>query len=80
MRGILDKMISMLKIDPKPKDRESGCLIGRKLDRRKRESCKLEILGGTDYVAIGKKWMFDLFKFHYRQSEGDLIGYKDPYQ
>ena len=68
MSELLDKMISMLKKPPIPKDREARFLIGGELDRQKRESYMLGIHGSTDYVVIGKKWMLDLFKLRYRQS------------
>ena len=38
LRGIFDKMISMLKKSTKPKDREPVCLIGRKRYRQKGEA------------------------------------------
>ena len=56
---VLYKMIDMLKKPDWPNGGEGGDLIGRKLNKHKRESYRKWANGVYD-VVIGKKWLFTI--------------------
>ena len=70
---VLDKTATMLMKSTKPRDREAWDPIGRKLNKKKREIYKLEMQGGSDYVVITKKRLFDLLWLYFQKSEGEVL-------
>ena len=71
---VADQMIAMLRMSEKPKGRDAGDLIFRKLSKQKRESRK-KMIKIESSVAIRKKWLFPLLGVRFAQSDGTVLTY-----
>ena len=72
---VFDKLIDMLKLPDKPNDRDSGDLIYRKLRNLRKDSNMAEVKDDP-YIAITKKWLFDMAERHFAQPMGMVSGIK----
>ena len=49
-----------------------GGLIYKELSKQRKESDK-SLANGETYVAITKKWLFELLKLHFSQTKGIIL-------
>ena len=63
--------------DEQTKDRDASDLILRKLNRQNRESNR-KLANNGPYVAIDKKWIFDLLDARFAKSERGVNGRSEP--